>query len=145
MTQAAKAEKRTALKKYLGRYYIAKQTQADLQHRLRTLQAEFRRTGGASAEIAGTIEARITAEIDAGNRSLLEITEIIALLPEDSTERRILALRHIDCLSWRDIQKKVYLTRSPCYRQYNKGLDRLLETDRVRDALRHAKSGRKKT
>ena len=136
MTKAAKAEERAKLKKYLSRYYIAKQNQADLRDRLRTLQADFRRTGGEPTGEAAKIEAMITAEIEAGNRSLLEIAEIVAILPEDSTERRILALRHIDCLSWRDIQRKVYLTRSPCYRQYNKGLDRLLEHNRVCAAIR---------
>ena len=135
MTKAAKAEERAKLKKYLSRYYIAKQNQADLRDRLRNLQADFRRTGGEPTGEAAKIEAMITAEIKAGNRSLLEIAEVIAILPEDSTERRILALRHIDCLSWRDIRKKVYLSRSPCYRHYNKGLDRILEHDRVRAAI----------
>ena len=145
MTKAAKTNERAELKKFLSRYYIAKQNQADLRERLRTLQADFRMTGRTPTDETAKIEAMIEAEIEAGDRSILEIAEIIAILPADSIESRILALRHIDCMGWRDIQRKVYLTRSPCYRQYNKGLDRLLEHDRVRAVIRPAKNRRKKT
>ena len=80
----AKSDERAELKKFLSRYYIAKQNQADLRERLRTLQADFRMTGRTPTDETAKIEAMIEAEIEAGGRSILEIAEIIAILPEDS-------------------------------------------------------------
>ena len=53
----------------------------------------------------------------------------------DSTERTILELRHLDCKPWKDIHRAVYLTRSPCFEHYNKGLDQLLTMPEVRRKL----------
>ena len=57
------------------------------------------------------------------------------LLPEDATERTILELRHLDCKPWREINRTVYLTASPCFEYYNRGLDTLLSMEQVRKTL----------
>lgn len=139
-------QERAALKQYLRRYYIAREVQGTLEDRLRALQAEFRRTPGAgSTETAAEIERRISAQAEANKQCLLEIVDMIALLP-DSTERRILEMRHIDCKPWREIQETVYLTRTPCYKYYCAGLDSLLSFEAVRAVLRppHFGSGKDK-
>lgn len=128
----AKAERTTAaerriLKKYLTRYFRAKEKQRTLQQRAASLRAEL----GEAPEI----EARVKAQAKAAERSALEIMDILDLLPEDSTERTILELRHLDCKPWREINRTVYLTASPCYEYYNRGLDTLLAMDKVRQTL----------
>ena len=61
--------------------------------------------------------------------------DTLDFLPPDSTEKYIMELRHIDCMSWADIQRTTHLTRSPCYDYYNKGLDRLLTYGKVIEQL----------
>ena len=123
-TQAAE---RRVLKKYLTRFFRAKEKQKTLQQRAAAIRADL---GEASA-----LEARVKAQAKAAERSALEIMDILDLLPEDATERTILELRHLDCKPWREINKTVYLTASPCFEYYNLGLDTLLSMDKVRHTL----------
>lgn len=123
-TQAAE---RRVLKKYLTRFFRAKEKQKTLQQRAAAIRADL---GEASA-----LEARVKAQAKAAERSALEIMDILDLLPEDATERTILELRHLDCKPWREINKTVYLTASPCFEYYNQGLDTLLSMDKVRHTL----------
>ena len=130
-------ERRRTLKQYLTRYYRAKQRQTILRNRLRRLRRELQSYGtGDLAEI----EAQIKRSAEEANRAVLEIMEVLALLPQDSIERTILELRHIDCKPWREIQREVFLTRTPCYDHYNKGLDKLLEAKEVHERLAHYKA-----
>lgn len=123
-TQAAE---RRVLKKYLTRFFRAKEKQKTLQQRAAAIRADL---GEASA-----LEARVKAQAKAAERSALEIMDILDLLPEDATERTILELRHLDCKPWREINKTVYLTASPCFEYYNRGLDTLLSMDKARHTL----------
>lgn len=81
------------------------------------------------------IEAKIQQQTEAAEKSVLEIIELLELLPAESTERIILELRHIDCKNWADICDTVYLTRTPCAKYYNRGLDALLRMSKVRRTL----------
>lgn len=81
------------------------------------------------------IEAKIQRQTEAAEKSVLEIMELLERLPPDSTERTILELRHIDCKNWADICDTVYLTRTPCAKYYNRGLDALLRMSKVRRTL----------
>ena len=123
-TQAAE---RRVLKKYLTRFFRAKEKQKTLQQRAAAIRADL---GEASA-----LEARVQAQAKAAERSALEIMDILDLLPEDATERTILELRHLDCKPWREINRTVYLTASPCFEYYNRGLDTLLSMEQVRKTL----------
>ena len=123
-TQAAE---RRVLKKYLTRFFRAKEKQKTLQQRAAAIRADL---GEASA-----LEARVKAQAKAAERSALEIMDILDLLPEDATERTILELRHLDCKPWREINRTVYLTASPCFEYYNRGLDTLLSMEQVRKTL----------
>jgi hypothetical protein len=125
-------EERRALKNYLARYYKAREKQVRLQTRLKRLQSELQ--NGCDGSLA-EIEARITRQTIYEGKTVLEIMDIIDLLPADSTERTILELRHIDCKPWKEICKAVYLTRSPCYDHYNKALDKLLGHEEVQAAI----------
>ena len=125
-TERTQAAERRVLKKYLTRFFRAKEKQKTLQQRA-AIRADL---GEASA-----LEARVQAQAKAAERSALEIMDILDLLPEDATERTILELRHLDCKPWREINRAVYLTASPCFEYYNRGLDTLLSMEQVRKTL----------
>lgn len=126
-TERSQAAERRLLKKYLTRFFRAKEKQNILRRRAAAIRAEL----GEASEI----EARIQAQAALAQQSALEVLDVLDLLPEDSTERTILELRHLDCKPWREINRAVYLTASPCYQYYNQGLDALLATDKVRRTL----------
>ena len=126
-TERTQAAERRVLKKYLTRFFRAKEKQKTLQQRAAAIRADL---GEASA-----LEARVQAQAKAAERSALEIMDILDLLPEDATERTILELRHLDCKPWWEINRAVYLTASPCFEYYNRGLDTLLSMEQVRKTL----------
>lgn len=127
---------RQVLKRFLSRYFRATEKKAVLEGRLSRMQAELRRPGGGevSSGIA-EIEDRLHRQAASAEKCALEIMDVLELLPADSTERTILELRHLDCKPWKDIHRAVYLTRSPCFEHYNKGLDQLLTMPEVRRKL----------
>ncbi len=127
MTATKQFEDRCCLKAYLSRYFRAKEKQTLLQKRLRRLQTEL-----PSAEIQNRIQQQANLE----RACMLEIMDVLDLLPPESMERTILELRHLDCKSWKEIHRSVYLTRSPCFIYYNKGLDKLLAMPEVRKKLK---------
>lgn len=130
-----RSNERNSLKQYLSRYYKAKEQRAILQDRLRLLQREMHEAADTSR-----IEARIAKQAAREGEIVLEIMDIIDLLPSESMERTILELRHIDCKPWKDIHKAVHLTRSPCYAYYNRGLDELLDCEEVQTVLARHKA-----
>ncbi len=122
-----KQRERVILKKFLAQYYKAKKQQGVLQERLLRMRSEF------DNKLAlAEIEAKIKAQKHQAQKTAIQITEILEILPQGSVERTIMELRHLDCKTWAQIQRAVHLTSSPCYVQYNKGLDRLLGNSRVR-------------
>lgn len=121
---------RQILKKFLARYYKAKEQQGILQQRLVRMRSEF-----GNGHKCADIEARIKAQKQQAQKSVTQIMEIIELLPQGSAERTIMELRHIDCKTWTQIQRAVYLTSSPCYERYNRGLDILLTHKKVRKII----------
>lgn len=130
-----RADERRTLKQYLTRYYRSKERQAILQNRLVKLCHDLQRKGNVDPSEIAEIEARINRQAERDGKIILEIMDIIELLPVDSTERTILELRHIDCKPWAEIQKAIHFTRTPCYDYYNKGLDRLLEHPEIHNRL----------
>lgn len=129
------ASERQVLKKYLTRYYRAKDKRSILQGRLRAIKRDLDKGGFMPPVSVQRIEAKIQQQTEAAENSVLEIMELLERLPADSTERTILELRHIDCKTWEKIYKAAYLTRTPCFRYYNRGLDTLLGMNEVRRKL----------
>lgn len=126
-TERRPAAERRVLKKYLTRFFRAKERRKTLQKRAEEIREDLGETS--------VLEARLQAQAEAAERSALEIMDILDLLPEDATERTILELRHLECKPWREIARTVYLTASPCYEHYNRGLDTLLSMEQVRQTL----------
>lgn len=128
-TSPQKHKERQKLKKFLAQYYKAKKQQGILQERFLRMQSEYGETAPSE------IEAKIKDQKQQAQKIAFQIMEILELLPQGSTERAIMELRHLDCKTWAQVQRAVYLTNSPCYDQYNKGLDMLLENSRVRTII----------
>lgn len=145
---------RLRMKRYLAQYFNAKRKIRHLEKRLAAVRAELRHPTLGSPPMDGMphgtsissgaaaltlreadIEDRIEAQIEARTEAMLTVMDTLALLPEDSMEREILELRHIDCMKFSKIIAAVHLTRSPCYEHYNRGLDMLLAMDSVRERL----------
>lgn len=134
-TETPAANERRILKKFLQRYYRAKKQQEALQERLQRMRLEFR--DGEASEI----KARLKEQKKEAKKYTLQIMEILDFLPQGSTERTIMELRHIDCKTWTQVQRAVFLTPSPCYERYNKGLDALLKIAKVRTMIGLSKKG----
>lgn len=132
MATAETKKERRILKKYLTRYFTAKDRLRILNNRLGKLNSENYTHGDGEAS---EIETRIREQAQEAQRSALEIMDIVERLPADSTERTIMELRHLDFFSWREISKTVHLTETPCYEYYRRGLDALLKDPQVRAAL----------
>lgn len=130
-TPITRADERRILKKYLTRYYRAKEKKTLLQSRLHGLK----KTIVPGGENLSEIEARIQGQAEEAERSVLGIMDILDCLPADSIERTVMELRHIDCKTWQKICDTAYLSRASCFRHYNKGMDALLESDKVRSII----------
>lgn len=134
-TENPAVSERRILKKFLQRYYRMRKQQETLQARLQRMRSEFR--DNESTEI----EAKLRTQKREAKKSTLQIMEILDFLPQGSTERTIMELRHIDCKTWTQVQRAAFLTPSPCYERYNKGLDALLGIDKVRSMVGLPKNG----
>ena len=126
----SKKNERQILKNFLARYYKAKKQQTILQERLLRMRSEY---GSGIKHME--IETKIKAQNQQAQKNVRQIMDILDFLPQGSTERTIMELRHIDCKTWAQIQRAVFLTSSPCYAYYNKGLDALLAESKVRKII----------
>ena len=134
-TENPAVSERRILKKFLQRYYRMRKQQETLQARLQRMRSDFRDNDSTE------IEAKLRTQKREAKKSTLQIMEILDFLPQGSTERTIMELRHIDCKTWTQVQRAVFLTPSPCYERYNKGLDALLGIDKVRSMVGLPKNG----
>lgn len=148
-------EQRRLLKQYLGQYYHARAKKKQLETRLRNFREDMTGTKGmqyspvprsqtnsvgdgpATPVIrAMEIEERIESQKAEMAAAMLNVMKIMDFLPVDSTERAILEYRHIDCLSWKQITKEMHMTRTPCNKYYNAGIDKLLTFKKVHKILK---------
>lgn len=137
------------LKWYLGQVKRAKNRKQQLERRLKEINNELNapiggvgysplpRNGGTGQGAASIImriaevEERIARQQEQVGKTIVHVMDIMDYLPEESTEREIMELKHIDCLKWERIQAEAHLSRSPCYEYYKKGIELLLKNKRV--------------
>lgn len=137
------------LRWYLGQVKRAKNRKQQLERRLREINTELSapiggvgysplpRNGGTGQGAASIImriaeiEERIARQQEKIGKTIVHVMDIMDYLPEESTEREIMELKHIDCLKWEQIQAEANLSRSPCYDYYKKGIELLLKNKRV--------------
>jgi Sigma-70, region 4. len=142
---------REAVKKYLQQYHVAKNKKHILEDRHRVLAEELKspapgsrfRTVPASRPVnpdgsvsvvfrIAEVEERIDDQREEMAKAVLHVMDMIDLLPQNSMERTVVELRHIDCKSWEQIAREVYMSRSAVFNYYNAALERLMKYKRTR-------------
>ena len=145
------AADREAVKKYLQQYHVAKNKKHILEDRHRVLAEELKspvpgsrfRTVPASRPVnpdgsvsvvfrIAEVEERIDEQREEMAKAVLQVMDMIDLLPQNSMERTVVELRHIDCKSWEQIAREVYMSRSAVFNYYNAALERLMKYKRTR-------------
>ncbi len=143
-------EQKELLKRYLGQYYKVRAKKKQLETRLYNFREDMtgikgmqyspvprsktNKVGDGPATLvihAMEIEERIEKQKEEMAVAMLNVMKIMDFLPVDSTERVILEYRHIDCLSWKQIEKEMHITRTPCNKYYNLGIEKLLAFKKV--------------
>jgi hypothetical protein len=133
-------DERIFLKRYLSQYYRAKERQKILRERLADIRTELDPAGknGRNTSLAikmAEIEDRIARQSEIEATAILDIMDVLEFLPQDSVEREIMEMRHIDCKPWNEIMRTIHLSRAPCFRRYSTGLEWLYTYKKVRTTL----------
>ena len=153
--QTDNRELKVTLKKYLGQYYRAKIKRKQLENRLKNFREEMSRTQGvkyspvpggqSGSQLSSTenavmrameIEERIVKQQAQVQAAMLAVMEFMDFLPIDSVERSILEYRYIDCMGWKRIYKEICMTKTPCFKYYNQGIDKLINKSEVVQTLK---------
>ena len=148
-----RTEQRELLKQYLNQYYRLGRRVRTLERRLKEAKDELQHPSiksslgdmtpskgsqsiGAAAPTLreDAIAERLMQERDRRTQAMDEILNVLDLLPA-TKERELLEYRHIDCMRWKEIYRRANLTRSPCFKYYNHGLDQLLASEYVQERL----------
>ena len=131
--QAYRAEKR---KKQLDERLmrITKEREAPIGGaRYKPLPRSSREGNGAASIILkmSDIEERIYTQKEEAEKAIVRVMDILDYLPQDSLEREICELRHIDMKPWKDIQESIPMSRSQCNKRYSKAIKMLLSKGRI--------------
>lgn len=144
--QATGGATREAVKEYLQQYHMARERRRILERRHDVLARELKAPAPGSAYMTmpashsaaesegavsvvfrlSEVEERIEAQRIAMGRAVTMVMDLIDLLPENSMERTVVELRHIDCKKWERICKEVHMSRSRVNVYYNAALDIIL-------------------
>ena len=138
---------REAVKEYLQQYHTAVGKKRILEERHRVLSSElrapstgsaFRLTPDGSVSVVfriSEVEDRIEEQREEMAKAVLNVMDLIDVLPANSTERTVVEMRHIDCRGWDKIAEALYMSRSNVFNYYNAALDKILENKRNRKLL----------
>ena len=149
------AAEREAVKRYLQQYHVARNKKHILEERHRVLAEELKSPApGSRFRTVSTphptnpdgsvsivfrlaeVEERIDDQREEANKAVLHVMDLIDLLPQNSMERTVVELRHIDCKSWEQIAREVYMSRSAVFNYYNTALERLMKYKRTRKLIK---------
>lgn len=147
---AERKPNREDVKRYLQQYRVARQKKDILENRKRVLSNELRapsighplrdtppakggRQDGAVSVVfrIAEVEERIEEQRADMSKAVLNVMDLLDLLPAHSTERTVVEMRHIDCMTWEQIADAVYMARSGVINHYNAALDKLLTYKRT--------------
>ena len=155
---------REAVKEYLQQYHMARERRRMLERRHDVLARELRAPAPGStymtmpashpaADSEGAVsvvfrlaevEDRIEAQRAAMGRAVTMVMDLIDLLPENSMERTVVEMRHIDCKPWEKIAQAVHMSRSRVFDYYNAALDTLLACKRTGKLVGEYMAGKEK-
>lgn len=126
------------LKWILGQRFRAAQKKKAIEIRKKMISAEHDgvdEPAGIKAMVE-EMNARMKRQQARVDQAILRVMDIIEYLPEDSLEKEICEHRHIDMMSWRQIEIAVPMSRSQCNNRYNEAIRMLLQNARVREIAR---------
>lgn len=143
---------REAVKEYLQQFHMARERKRILERRHDNLVRELKAPAPGSAYMTmpatrtpvnsegavsvvfrlAEVEERIEDQREAMGRAVIQVMDLIDLLPESSMERTVVELRHIDCKKWERISQEVHMSRSRVNDYYNAALDIILANKRAR-------------
>ena len=144
---------RSVLEWMLGQYVRAKRRKKQLEVRLLEINAErdspiggqgydpLPRSGGNNEGAAGIlmkladIEDRIYEQKAKADKSMVNVATILNFLPEESMEREICELRHIDGHEWGEIAERIPMSKSQCHRIHKAAMYELLEFNYVKELV----------
>lgn len=144
---------RSVLEWMLGQYVRAKRRKKQLEVRLLEINAErdspiggqgydpLPRSGGNNEGAAGIlmkladIEDRIHEQKAKADKSMVNVATILNFLPEESMEREICELRHIDGHEWGEIAEGIPMSKSQCHRIHKAAMYELLEFNYVKELV----------
>lgn len=144
---------RSVLEWMLGQYVRAKRRKKQLEVRLLEINAErdspiggqgydpLPRSGGNNEGAAGIlmkladIEDRIYEQKAKADKSMVNVATILNFLPEESMEREICELRHIDGHEWGEIAEGIPMSKSQCHRIHKAAMCELLEFNYVKELV----------
>lgn len=144
---------RSVLEWMLGQYVWAKRRKKQLEVRLLEINAErdspiggqgydpLPRSGGNNEGAAGIlmkladIEDRIYEQKAKADKSMVNVATILNFLPEESMEREICELRHIDGHEWGEIAEGIPMSKSQCHRIHKAAMYELLEFNYVKELV----------
>ena len=144
---------RSVLEWMLGQYVRAKRRKKQLEVRLLEINAErdspiggqgydpLPRSGGNNEGAAGIlmkladIEDRIYEQKAKADKSMVNVATILNFLPEESMEREICELRHIDGHEWGEIAEGIPMSKSQCHRIHKAAMYELLEFNYVKELV----------
>ena len=145
---------RSVLEWMLGQYVRAKRRKKQLEVRLLEINAErdspiggqgydpLPRSGGNNEGAAGIlmkladIEDRIYKQKAKADKSMVNVATILNFLPEESMEREICELRHIDGHEWGEIADGIPMSKSQCHRIHKAAMYELLEFEYVKKLVK---------
>lgn len=90
------------------------------------------------------VEDRIDKQREAMAKAVLHVMDMIDLLPQNSMERTVVEMRHIDCKPWEKISQAVHMSRSRVFDYYNAALETLLGYKRTEKLLEDYAEDKKK-
>lgn len=150
MSKTTGGATREAVKEYLQQYHMARERKQMLERRhdtlvrdlrdpapgsqYRTMPANRQNTSEGAVSVVfrlAEVEDRIEEQRKAMGKAVLQVMDLIDLLPENSMERTVVELRHIDCKKWERITKEVHMSRSRVNDYYNAALDIILANSRA--------------
>jgi DNA-directed RNA polymerase specialized sigma24 family protein len=135
------------LKLYLSRFENCRRALRDLRERRARLTEEFPLPAGQPESTYGDIRQKVRAaalqsvqekldgQLLQSLRSLQEMLDMLALLPDGSDARTILEYRYIDGLTWQQISARMQLSVRWCCARRDAGLRRLWQDGNVRDRV----------
>lgn len=87
------------------------------------------------------VEDRIEEQREEMAKAVLNVMDLIDVLPANSTERTVVEMRHIDCRGWDKIAEALYMSRSNVFNYYNAALVKSWRTSATGNCWRNTWPG----